>query len=199
MKVLCVDDHTLFRKGLVALLEADPRFEVVADLGNAPDAIEWLGKNEVDLVTVDLALNQGSGLDLLASIRQFRPDQRTIVLTMFTHTTMEQKARSLGASDYICKDVPPAQLCERLAATYAAPAPSALETGSYQDPIAALTHRQLDIFRLLGRGLTTREVAERLMLSPKTVESHRLKIKEMLKVRHVGELVALSARLFPHG
>ncbi|HCH61825.1 MAG: hypothetical protein CL927_05390 [Deltaproteobacteria bacterium] len=199
MKVLCVDDHTLFRKGLVALLEADPRFEVVADLGNAPDAIEWLGKNEADLVTVDLALNQGSGLDLLASIRQFRPNQRTIVLTMFTHTTMEQKARALGASDYICKDVPPAQLCERLAATYAAPAPSDLDIGNYQDPISALTHRQLDIFRLLGRGLTTREVAEQLMLSPKTVESHRLKIKEMLKVRHVGELVALSARLFPHG
>lgn len=199
MKVLCVDDHTLFRKGLVALLEADPRFEVVADLENAPDAIEWLGKNDVDLVIVDLALNQGSGLDLLASIRQSKPEQRSVVLTMFTHTTMEQKARALGAYDYIGKDVPPAQLCERLAASFAAPPQSNHDQTAFHDPIGALSHRQLDIFRLLGRGLTTREVADQLMLSPKTVESHRLKIKELLKVRHVGELVALSARLFPQG
>jgi DNA-binding NarL/FixJ family response regulator len=199
MKVLCVDDHTLFRKGLVALLETDARFEVVADLANAPDAIEWLGKNTVDLVVVDLALNQGSGLDLLASIRQLRPGQRTVVLTMFTHRTMESKARALGAYDYICKDVPPAQLCERLAASLTAPAQTPADTSKHQDPIEALTHRQLDIFRLLGRGLTTREVADQLMLSPKTVESHRLKIKELLKVKHVGELVALSARVFPEG
>ena len=199
MKVLCVDDHTLFRKGLVGLLEADARFDSVADVANAPDAIEWLGQNPVDLVVVDLALNQGSGLDLLASIRQLQPELRTVVLTMFTHATMESKARALGAYDYICKDVPPALLRDRLAASVAGPERAPEPAPQYDDPIETLTHRQLDIFRLLGRGLTTREVADQLMLSPKTVESHRLKIKEILGVKHVGELVALSARMFPQG
>ena len=199
MRILIVDDHTLFRKGLVALLQADQRFREVSDVSNAPEAVAWLSKHSADLVTVDLSLERGSGLDLLAAVQQMNPTQRTVVLTMFNHEVLEQKARALGTSDFITKDVAPKVLCERLVAAVRPPVYSATNASGSSDPIASLSPRQLDIFRLMGRGHTTHEIADLLSVSPKTVESHRRRIKEALNVKHMSQIIALAAREFPEG
>jgi DNA-binding NarL/FixJ family response regulator len=199
MRILIVDDHTLFRKGLVALLQSDPRFREVADVSSAPEAIEWLSTHSADLVTVDLSLEKGSGLDLLAAMQQMDPAQRTVVLTMFNHRVLEQKARALGTGDFITKDVAPKVLRERLVAAVHPPFFSASKAPGNSDPIASLSPRQLDIFRLMGRGHTTQEIADLLLVSPKTVESHRRRLKEVLNVKNMSQLIALAAREFPEG
>jgi DNA-binding NarL/FixJ family response regulator len=199
MNILIVDDHTLFRKGLANLLKADARFSEVADVSDAPTALEWLNANPVDLVTIDISLERGSGLDLLAAIRQSHPEQRTVVLTMIHHQIVEQQARALGTADFITKDVAPAILCNRLAAAVTTTGRFRTALDSTEDPLEGLSARQLDVFRLMGRGLTTREIADLLMVSPKTVESHRLRLKTHLQVDNVSQIVALAARLFPEG
>ena len=199
MRILIVDDHTLFRKGLVALLEADPRFGEVADVSSAPEAIDWLRTHTAELVTVDLSLEKGSGLDLLTAMQQLVPDQRTVVLTMFHHQVLEQKARSLGTSDFITKDVAPNVLRDRLVAAVRPRHVQFPRGAGTSDPIANLSPRQLDIFRLMGRGHTTQEIADLLLVSPKTVESHRRRIKEALDVKNMSQIIALAAREFPEG
>jgi len=199
MRVLIVDDHTLFRKGLVALLQADVRFRDVADVSSAPEAIEWLSKHSTDLVTIDLSLEQGSGLDLLTAIQQMRSTQRMVVLTMFSHQVLEQKARALGAADFITKDVAPKVLRDRLIAAVQPMVSTPSHRAGITDPIASLSARQLDVFRLMGRGHTTLEIADLLLVSPKTVESHRRRLKDALNVKHMSQLIALAAREFPEG
>ncbi len=198
MRVLCVDDHTLFRKGLVELLSGDARFTEIRDVSGVPDALAALDDSPVDLLVVDLALGKGSGFDLLQRISVSHPAVRSVVLTMFTHETMERRARSLGCWDYIAKDISPRELRERLVTAAFASSQQNIAPDE-SNPLHTLSARQLDVFRMLGQGLSTREVADRLMVSPKTVETHRMRIKAALGIEHVGELVALAARLFPDG
>lgn len=199
MRILIVDDHTLFRRGLAGMLSADARFTEVFDVEGAPEALEWLSRHEADLVTVDISLKRGSGLDLLQAIRKAHPGQRSVVVTMIQNSVVEQQARALGTIDFITKDVEPKALGKRLAAAVLTTAPFRAVHRAPTDPLEGLSPRQLDVFRLMGRGLTTKEIADLLMISPKTVESHRLRIKSHLQIDHVGQIVALAARMFPHG
>lgn len=194
IRVLTVDDHSLFRIGLTKLLAGDPRFSAVAGVADEPEAHRWLASHEADVVLVDLALGLGSGFDLLQSLSQGERQERAVVLTMFKSDLMKQRAYTLGAWDYLTKDEDPQVILDRIAAVAAAEARP--ERGA-DDPLSSLSPRMLDVLRLLGQGLTTRDIAERLMVSPKTVETHRLRLKEALGVAHVGALVALGARMFP--
>lgn len=194
IRVLTVDDHSLFRMGLTKLLAGDPRFSQIAGAANEPEAHRWLAANEADIVLLDLALGLGSGFDLLQSLSQSERQERVVVLTMFKSDLMKQRAFTLGAWDYLTKDEDPQNILDRVATVAAATQRPARPT---DDPFSALSPRMLDVLRLLGQGLTTRDIAERLMVSPKTVETHRLRLKEALGVAHVGALVALGARMFP--
>lgn len=194
IRVLSVDDHSLFRMGLTELLAGDPRFSLVEGVSDEPEAHRWLAANEADIVLVDLALGLGSGFDLLQSLAQHERSERAVVLTMFKSDLMKQRALTLGAWDYLTKDEDPQDILDRVSAVaFATKRPARPTT----DPFSTLSPRMLDVLRLLGQGLTTRDIAERLMVSPKTVETHRLRLKEALGAAHVGALVALGARMFP--
>ena len=193
-RVLSVDDHSVFRMGLIQLLAQDPRFTEANGVANVPEAHRWLAEHRTDIVLVDLALGLGSGFDLLQSLSQSQNGERAVVLTMFKSDLMKQRAFTLGAWDYLTKDEDPQAILDRVATVAAA---EHRPTPAQDDPMSALSPRMLDVLRLLGQGLTTRDIAERLMVSPKTVETHRLRLKNTLGVAHVGALVALGARMFP--
>jgi DNA-binding NarL/FixJ family response regulator len=199
MRVLIVDDHTLFRKGLSALLRSDSRFGDIYDVSSAPEAIDFLLRQSVDLVSIDISLEKSSGLDLVIDIKQLFPKQIMVVVTMFSHHIIEYKARNLGVSDFITKDVAPKVLRDRLLVAVHPSGNPIYQRAGHSDFIAKLSARQLDVFRLMGGGKTTLEIADLLLISPKTVESHRRRLKNTLKVDHISQLIALAAREFPEG
>jgi DNA-binding NarL/FixJ family response regulator len=203
IRVFVVDDHPLVREGILRVLGANPRYLVVGQAGSAPEALVALRETLPDVALLDLGLGRGSGLDLLGSIRAERLPIRCLVVTMHDGPLYAERALRAGALGFIGKDAPIAELyaaldhvargdfsvpeghAERLATTLA-------RHDGNGDPLAQLTDRETDVLRLLGQGLTTREIATTLGISPKTVETHRVALKAKLGIDHVGALVRFA-------
>ena len=203
IRVFVVDDHPLVREGMLRVLSAVPRYRVVGQAGSAPEALVGLRETLPDVALLDLGLGRGSGLDLLGSIRAEGLPIRCLVVTMHDGPLYAERAIRAGALGFIGKDAPVAELhaaidrvargdfsvpeghAERLATTLA-------RSDAPGDPLGQLTDRETDVLRLLGQGLTTREIATTLGISPKTVETHRVALKAKLGIDHVGALIRFA-------
>jgi len=158
------------------------------------------------LVIADISLVNGSGLDLVKEIRRFDTKIPVLVLSMHDETLFAERALRAGANGYIMKMEAPSELViavrtimagrvfvsqkmvSRLLHRFQAASPEA------GDPVSTLTDRELQLFTMLGSGLSTKEIADRLCVSPKTVDSHRASIKRKLQVRNTVELTCMAAR-----
>lgn len=199
--VFLAEDHVMFRTHLARLITKDPRMTVCGESDNTADALRMIEATEPDLLLVDISLRKASGLELIREVRTRASKAVILVLSMHDESMYAERALRAGASGYLSKHQAATQLREaiehvlaggiylsarmttemlRLLATAdAAPEKTGLE---------ALTDRELEVFRLLGQGLTTAEIAERMQLAEKTVHSHRLQIKTRLSIRHTAEL-----------
>ncbi len=200
--ILIVDDHPLVRRGLTALLASEPGLAVVAEAGSCRVALEALERIRPDLVIVDLALGTEDGLELVKKIRSRQAATPVLVLSMYEESLYAERCLKAGAMGYVSKRQLDQELLGAVHAlirgeTYLTAglqrhlvrkyvAGDALEPESAP---AALSDRELQVFRLLGEGLGTRAIATRLNLSIKTVESHREHIKKKLSVTCSAELV----------
>jgi len=200
-KIFIVDDHPLLRRGLSALIDSVPDLVVAGEAGTVAAALEALGKSQPDLVVVDLVLDGGDGLDLLQQIKALNPAIPTLVLSMHDEARYAVRSLRAGANGYVHKGRLDAtvliairkvlagetymsrQVQAQLAARYVNG--WTLDTDASVD---ALTDRQLQVFRLIGQGRTTRQIAATLSLSIKTVESHRENIKHKLTIETSAEL-----------
>ncbi len=200
--ILIVDDHPLVRRGLTALIESEPGLAVVAEASSCCGALEAIDRTRPDLVIVDLALGTEDGLDLIKKLRLRNIETPVLVLSMYDESLYAERCLKAGATGYITKRRLNEALLEalrsllrgetylsdklqrRLVSKYVAGHKIDSETGP-----GALSDRQLQVFRLLGEGLGTRDIAERLGLSIKTIESHREHIKNKLNTRGSAELV----------
>lgn len=203
-----VDDHAIVRAGIIRVLVAHPAFLVVGEASSAPEALRLLRDVSTDVVLVDLALQRGSGLDLLHALRDEMPLRRALVVTMHDEALYAERAIRAGARGFIGKDTPVEDLYDailtvsrgelsvspRLRDQLLLGAVGA--TPSAEHHLDALTDRELDVLRLLGLGLTTRQIAERLGISNKTVETHRINIKSKLRIQTIGELIRFSMQRF---
>ena len=199
--ILIVDDHPVLRRGLAALIDSEPDLVVCAEAGSCPDALDAIRENRPDLVIVDLALGDEDGLALIKDMKSHHPEIPGLVLSMHDETLYAERCLRAGARGYVTKQqlddtVLVAIRCllegdtymsdalrGRLAAKFAGG--QTLETSS---PLDALSDRQLQVFRLIGQGHTTRQIAETLNLSVKTIESHRENIKQKLTLETSAEL-----------
>lgn len=207
--IAIVDDHPLVRRGLAALIDSHAQFAVHGEADSRHSALKLIREHTPDLVIVDLALGQDDGLEL---IRQIHSEFRTLpvlVLSMYEEALFAERAFKAGAKGYISKR----QLDEALldavgrlldGGTYISTALQqhlaekylhghAGDTSSGSDA-CRLSDRELQVFRLIGEGNTTREIAAALHLSIKTIESHREHIKKKLALRTSAELAHRSAR-----
>jgi DNA-binding NarL/FixJ family response regulator len=207
--VLIVDDHPIVRDGLRQLIDAEDDLEVCADAATVESAVEILDASLPDVVIVDISLPDSDGLELLKLIRSRSMQIPVLVLSMHDENMYAERMLNAGANGYIMKQAAADQLLiavrrvlaggvyvsEELGAR-AREAIDEADTQPSSNPVECLSNREVQVLNLIGSGKTSREVAESLNLSVKTVESHRQRIKKKLELDTPAELVQFAARWY---
>jgi DNA-binding NarL/FixJ family response regulator len=207
IRVLLADDHTLVRAGLRGLLEGIQGVEVVGEAGDGQEALRLSDELHPDVVLLDVGMPGLNGLDAASRILSHDATIRVLILSMHTSEEYVLRALRAGCAGYLLKRsaVSELEVAVRAVArgeTYLSPAVSKQvvddyvgRTGGSADPLEALTPRQREILQLVAEGHTSKEIAERLGLSFKTVEAHRAQIMERLGLEDVTGLVRFAVRV----
>jgi DNA-binding NarL/FixJ family response regulator len=205
--ILIVDDHPMLRRGLAALIESEPDLAVLATAATLPAAIEAIESGQPDLVIVDIALGKDDGLDLVKEIQRSHPQMASLVLSMHDEAMYAERALRAGARGYVTKQqvdetVLAAIRCVLEGETYMSDTLVRRLAGKYigggtlgsDSPLNTLSDRELQVFRLIGEGRSTRQIAGSLALSIKTIESHLEHIKNKLIIQSSAELAQRATR-----
>jgi DNA-binding NarL/FixJ family response regulator len=208
-RVLIVDDHPIVRHGLKQMIDAEPDLVVCGEAQSDREARTALRELAPDVMIVDVSLAQGDGMDLVREVHAQRPDLPMLVLSMHDETIYAERLLAAGASGYIMKEAAYDQLLIALrrvlgggvyvSAAIAAILGSKVEAGTaaaVSDPIARLSNRELQVLSLIGRGLSSRQAAESLHVSVKTVESHRQSLKRKLNLTTNAQLLQYSLQWY---
>jgi DNA-binding NarL/FixJ family response regulator len=205
--ILIVDDHPLFREGLVHLIGHERDLAVAGEAGTAAEALALVEKIRPALVLLDISLPDRNGLELIKDLHALRPELPVLVISMHDESLHAERVLRAGARGYIMKQEGGGKILDAIRRVlageiYVSEKMSALilerlagqrPKGS-RSPIERLSDREFEVFSLLGQGLATREIARRLNLSVKTVEVHRANIKRKLGLRTATELVRHAVR-----
>ncbi len=206
-RIYVADDHALVRRGLAAMINAEPDLEVCGEAEDCATATSQVSKLRPDVVIVDISLKGNSGIELIKNIKAFDPKIHVVVLSMHDESVYALRVLKAGAKGYVGKqDI----------ATKVIDAIRRIRTGHMyvsdkvasqmlhrmvkgQDlegdsPVAGLSDRELEVVMLIGSGLTTRDIAARLHVSVKTVETHRAHIKSKLNLASAVQLVQFCFR-----
>jgi DNA-binding NarL/FixJ family response regulator len=204
-RVLIVDDHPIFRVGLAGLITESSHLEVCGNADSAPAALEAMRRMNPDLVLLDLSLRGTNGLELIKSMKAERPDLAILVISMHDEAVFGLRALKAGALGYVMKAEAMNHVEEAISKVlqgkiYVSPefgeqlifkAVQSTEAGT-SSPVDLLSDRELEVLQLLGKGESTRSIAETLHLSVKTIETHRAHIKEKLGFRESEEMVKFA-------
>jgi DNA-binding NarL/FixJ family response regulator len=202
IRVLIVDDHALVREGLKALLMGQADMDVCGEAESAAQAMALIKQTLPHVAVVDLTLKDGNGLQLIKDIASRHGEVRVVVSSMHEEMVYAERALQAGAMAYVHKEESSHRILDAIRCviedrvfvsdqvasrllTQAARRPNAVGRSG----IDLLTDRELQVFEMIGGGLTTRKIAEKLHLSPKTVDTHRQKIREKL---NLGDAAALT-------
>jgi DNA-binding NarL/FixJ family response regulator len=204
-----VDDHSLIRAGVRALVLDIPGYAVIGEANDGSQLLEMVEQLSPDIILLDISMKETSGLDALQRLKRVRPQSKVLILSMHTDPALIMQALESGAHGYLLKDTTATELEHALDALrnnerYLSPAIAhtvinqALTRTQKNQPELAdshnLTARQLEILRLIVRGKSTREIANGLGLSIKTVETHRSQIMKRLQIYDVAGLVLFAVR-----
>jgi DNA-binding NarL/FixJ family response regulator len=193
IRILLVDDHPMVREGLVARLQAVPRFEVVGEAGNRVEALEQLDRTAPDVVLMDVGLKDVNGIALGAEMLAAQPAIRLLMFSMYDNPEYVQRALQAGARGYVLKDAPATEIVSAIDAVAAGGTfLSAAVSGRLfrgQAPKPVLTPRESEILGKLGQGASSKQIARDLDLSVRTVEAHRQSIKRKLDLDGQAELI----------
>jgi two-component system response regulator NreC len=198
IRLVLADDHVVVRAGLRFLLNNEPDLEVVAEAGNTDDAARYVRGHHPDVLVLDLNMPGGSGLELIPQLVQEIPATKIVVLTMQRDPAFARQALSSGALGYVIKDAADEELVQavRLAAAgqhYINPQLGARLAATPADARPGdLTERELEILRLIALGYTNPEIAGRLYLSIRTIETHRSHIHQKLNFSTRADLVRFA-------
>jgi DNA-binding NarL/FixJ family response regulator len=205
-RILLVDDHAVVRRGLRLVLDGEPDLEVVAEAGDGAEAVERALHDDIHLVVLDVTMPRMTGIQAAREIARRRPDVRTLILSMHDNEQYFFEALKAGASGYVLKSAADRDLVEACRATMRG------EPFLYPDAVAALirdhlerasegdarseilTPRELEILKLIAEAYTSKQIAETLVISVKTVERHRANILEKLGMRDRVELTRYAIK-----
>jgi RNA polymerase sigma factor (sigma-70 family) len=212
LKILLVDDHTILRSGLRALLTLEPGIQIVAEAANGLAALDAVKKHRPDIVLLDLGIPGINGLEVTYQITQSYPETRIVILSMYSKEGYIIEALRNGALGYVLKGSEPrevihaiqqasqgkrylgAPLCEEDIQRYL----EAMEEKTL-DPFETLTIRERQIFQLTAEGLSSTDIGKQLVISPRTVEVHRARLMKKLRLSSQAEIIryALQRGLVP--
>jgi DNA-binding NarL/FixJ family response regulator len=207
IRVLLVDDHTILREGVRALLAGEPRIVVVGEAGNGSEALDKVEALHPDIVLMDMVMPVMNGLEATGHIKRSHPEVKVLILSMYDDDEYVQQVIQAGASGYLLKGMAADDLILAIhevhaGASFLNPAVAAKliedyvrrvrgEADSVSEP---LTGREREVLKLIAEGNTNQEIADVLCLSRKTVESHRANIMRKLDLHDVTELVKYALR-----
>jgi DNA-binding NarL/FixJ family response regulator len=200
IRVVLADDHDLVRSGIKALLSMVDGVEVIAEARDGRELITLVQSLNPDVVMTDISMPGMDGITAISEIHGKHPQVRLLVLSMYDTVDFVKRAVANGACGYLMKDAPPFELEQAVR--------SVMATGSYFSPAIAqrllqpseptvddeLTHRQVEILKLIAQGRASKEIAYELGLSPKTVDVHRARIMERLRLNDIASLTLYAVR-----
>lgn len=200
IQVVLADDHDLVRSGIKALLSTVDGVQVIAEARNGNELLQLLESVKPDVVMTDISMPGMDGITAIAEMHTRFPDVKVIVLSMYDTVDFVKRAVANGACGYLMKDAPPFELEQALR--------SVMATGSYFSAAVAqrllqpseptvddeLTTRQVEILTLIAQGKSAKEIAFELGLSPKTVDVHRARIMERLRLNDIASLTRYAVR-----
>jgi DNA-binding NarL/FixJ family response regulator len=202
IRILIADDHGVVAEGLKQLVEAESDMQVVALVGDGREAVQQARDTQPDVVLMDLSMPELNGADATRAILQRDPKCRVIVLSMYAQREYVRRALKAGAAGYVVKRSAAKEVVEAIRAVHAGQrylsprvADVVLEDYSddkQDDPLARLSAREREVLQLLAEGRTGAEIAQRLSLSQKTVETYRARLVEKLGIRDLAGLVRFA-------
>jgi two-component system, NarL family, invasion response regulator UvrY len=207
IRIIIVDDHTVVRRGLKQILSEESDMSVVGEAHNAQEMLTLVRKQQCDVVVADISMPGRSGLDVLKELKQDRPKLPVLVLSMHPEDQYAVRALKLGASGYMTKESAPEELVKAIrkvvsGGRYVSPALAEklaldLAVDTDRSPHETLSEREHQVFSMIARGKTVKEIADELALSVKTISTYRTRILEKMAMKNNAELIhyAISNRL----
>lgn len=209
-RIFIVDDHPIVRQGLVQLINKEQDLAVIGEGEDVYESLRAIRAAAPDLCLVDVSLKGGDGLELLKELKAFNGDLAVLILSMHDEKLYAERALRAGARGYIMKQEPPQTLIDAVRSVLAGEIYVSPKMGvtllhrmvgnkgaADRTPMDSLTDRELEIFRMIGAGMRVREIADKLILSTKTIEAHREHIKEKLGFKTSAELLRFAIRNTP--
>lgn len=204
IKVMLADDHALIREGFRSLLGKNELFEIVGEAENGRELMEQITATQPDVVLTDISMPQMTGLEVMERIKRTRPEIKFIILTMHEEREYIMRALTAGAEGYLFKNVEKAELEKAVKTVY--------EGGKYfsaaitnilaahmarpiPTQVAEITPREKEVLELVAEGQSTKQIADKLGISIRTVESHRINMLKKLEVSNSAELIRKSIQL----
>jgi DNA-binding NarL/FixJ family response regulator len=198
-KILIVDDHPIIRQGLMRLIAQELDLQAFEGQDNVADAFLQVQEIRPQIVLVDISLKDSHGIELISQIKDFDHHIKMLVWSAFDEKIYAERAIRAGAMGYVSKKEPIENVIAAIRKVlrgdmYLSPLMTnnllrRLGGGELdRDPIAGLSNREIEVFQMLGKGTTTKAIAKKLEISPKTVEAHRERIKTKLNLKNASEL-----------
>ena len=209
-RIFLVDDHPIVRQGLALLINNEPDLAVIGEGEDAYGALHLIREKKPDVVLLDVSLRDSDGIELLKELKSYNPDLPVLMLSMHDESLYAERALRAGARGYVMKQEAPQVLLsairkvldgdvyvsERMSATLLQRMIGGKKAAGGL-PMDRLTDRELEIFRMIGSGLSVKQIAQKLFLSAKTVEAHREHMKEKLSLKSSAELLRFAIRNAP--
>jgi DNA-binding NarL/FixJ family response regulator len=211
IKILLVDDHPLVREGIVNLIQQQPDMEVCGEATGEPQALALVAAHRPDVAVVDISLENGSGLELMKSIKAMYPAVAMLALSMHDESLYAERSLRAGARGYLMKREAAGKVIQGIRAVLAgglfvSEKVSAQMTEKFVEgrgaaaasPVEQLSDRELEVFQLLGQGQSTRQIADQLHVGFKTVQAYCARIKEKLNLANATELLRAAIQWNDH-
>jgi DNA-binding NarL/FixJ family response regulator len=210
-RILIVDDHPLFREGLKSILARNREFDVIAEAETGQEAFIKATEHSPDVAVIDITLPDTNGIELTRRIKEILPEVRVVMVTVHAKVNYIKEAFRAGATGYVVKESAADRLIQCLNAVSRGEyyidsslsqkivdgllAPETQDKGMGDDRYSALTAREQQVLRLVAEGLRSKDIAKKLDISPKTVETHRANLMSKLDLHSTFELVKYAARI----
>lgn len=200
-RILIVDDHPIVRQGLVALIAQQTGLEVLGEAANVAAALRHAKATRPDLIIVDIQLNGENGIELIRKLKALQPHIKILVSSIHDEMVFAERALRAGALGYICKRDSVSKILDAVQQVlrgkiYLSPHMAnhllrRVTEGRNLDQnfVQGLTNRELEVFELIGQGNTRQQIASKLFISPRTVETHRQNIKQKLNLQNSAQLI----------